>query len=172
MKNKNKIKYNNYLILLSYYKNILYDNKLMSAIISSIITNMSGIILMNISTSIYNINTYFLTNKNNGDVKVTELIRELDIYNKLRLINEFIGEIDYDSIIIDDIVKSINNCVDDIKKQLDIINYRLEYNKKIWLFTSLRTYGFDNRIKEINTLMTLLNDRFKMLVLLLSIKKN
>jgi len=62
-------------------------------------------------------------------------------------------------------IESIKLCINDITKQLKIIEQRLNYNKSIWLLSSVRSYGLENHIKELKILMNVLNYRFNMLLL-------
>jgi hypothetical protein len=47
------------------------------------------------------------------------------------------------------LIKKITMCVKDIYKQLDEINKKIIYNKKIWLFAMWRKYGFEDDEKII-----------------------
>jgi len=138
----------------------------MSFIVSTILFNMSSIFLTNITTSIYNINSYVLKDTNHNANVVSDFIREFDILHKIKTITEFIDSIQHPNHNVLEEIESIKICINDITKQLKIIEQRLEYNKSIWLLSSIRSYGFENRIKELKILMKVLNDRFNMLVLI------
>ena len=137
----------------------------MSFIVNTILFNMSSILLTNITTSIYNINNY-IKDTNQNAIVVADFIREYDIQHKIKTITEFIDSIQHPNHNVLEEIESIKICINDITKQLKIIEQRLEYNKSIWLLSSIRSYGFENRIKELKILMKVLNDRFNMLVLI------
>jgi len=138
----------------------------MSFVVSTILFNMSSIFLTNITASIYNINSYILKDTNHNASVVSDFIREYDILHKVKTITEFIDSIQSPCQNIITEIESIKICINDINKQLKIIEQRLNYNKSIWLLTSVRSYGFENRIKELKILMKVLNDRFNMLLLI------
>ena len=137
----------------------------MAFLVPALVMNMTTILLSNVTTSIYNINAYILTNKNHSSQKMATFIREYDIVHKIRTIAQFIESIHINSDMVKTQIESIHSCIDEITKQLKIIEERLAYNKSIWIMSTIRSYGFDNRIKELEILMKVLNERFNLLVI-------
>jgi len=144
----------------------------MSFILPAILMNISSIMLSNITSSIYNINSYILKDTSENAIKVADFIREFDILHKIKTITEFIDSIQSNTHVINAEIESIKICINDINVQLKIIEQRLDYNKNIWILSSIRSFGFDNRIKELTILMKVLNDRFNMLLLIYNNNNN
>jgi len=136
----------------------------MAFLVPTIIMNMTSILLSSITSSVYNINTYILTNKNKSSLKMATFIREYDVIYKIKTIAQFIETIEIKSDLINSQVISIHDCISDIVKQLKIIEDRINYNKSIWMLSIVRAYGFDNRINELEILMKILNERFNLLL--------
>ncbi len=137
----------------------------MAFLVPALMMNMTTILLSNVTSSIYNINAYIITNKNQSSLKMATFVREYDIIHKIRTIAQFIESIHINSNMVQQQIESIHQCIDEITKQLKIIEERLIYNKSIWIMTTVRSYGFDNRIKELEILMKVLSERFNLLVI-------
>jgi hypothetical protein len=65
--------------------------------------------------------------------------------------------------ILESIIPNINKCTDNIRKQLDEINKKIEYNNSLWFFSSWRKYRFgeDEKIlRDLSSKLNMLEDRF------------
>lgn len=89
-------------------------------------------------------------------------LKKLDIENDLILINTLLSEINVEknhSKSLSLCLERLKECVLEIENELKIIDYRVNYNNSLWLFKSVRTYGFENRIKALEVLKENLDNR-------------
>lgn len=109
------------------------------------------------------------------DLKIINSIHELDLNHTIKVLESLILEINKkdistykypDTLFI--CIDSIRQCFEDIRIQLDIITTRLQYNTSLYFFKTIRSYGFDNRIKQLNILKAVLDERKKLLLHIIS----
>lgn len=107
-----------------------------------------------------------------GATSAINAIRTLDLNNNIKILTLLITDITptNTSVAISNMLSSILECIQLIESQLTIIHDRISYNKTLWLFRSVRAFGFTNRIIEITALSEILNKRQQLLFNLLSIQ--
>lgn len=108
-----------------------------------------------------------------GATLAIESIKQLDLQTKIKILKAVICEIDNDkcSDSLNQSLLSLCDCIEQLDIQLNLIYNRIEYNKNIWIMKSLRSYGFENRIKEIKLLANILESRQKLLFEILLINQ-
>ncbi len=148
----------------------------MNIIISVLSANVLIGIISGITTTIngiYTINDVIKNNTSTGAKEVEQIMKEIDIEVKLKIIQLFLNELN----ITDETSYTIKYCVYEIKKiigdidtELNIIRERLKYNNKLWVGASIRSYKFHNcKIRLINHLKNL-DQRYQLLVSLLTVE--
>ena len=132
----------------------------------SIITieNLSMLIIDDIEKLI-NYTDLFIKNNNYEDNLISKLMTELDLYHKIDTFIRYIDKAQHVNEFVKNETQSVRTCLCDISKQLDIINYRLKYNKSLWItISSIRSFKFNNRINELYSLLIVLSCRMSNVV--------
>jgi len=134
-------------------------------IISGITTTINGI---------YTIKDVINTTTTIGSKEVEQIMKEIDIDVKLKIIQMFLNELK----ITDDTPNTILYCIQEIKKiinniekELNVIRERLHYNSKLWVGTSIRSYKFHNCKKRLELYFRNLDQRNQLLISILSVEK-
>jgi hypothetical protein len=96
---------------------------------------------------------------------VVKALKELDISTTVNILESLIKELNvkHESETLNICIESLKESVREIEKELLQIQERLMYNKKIWVFSSVRSYKFHNSIERLKTLKNVLNDRIQWL---------
>ena len=106
------------------------------------------------------------------DTEVYELIDSLDIRNKLDvyslLVNEFPGT---RSQSVKSSLISLQDVIVDIELQLKNIKNKIDYNKRLWLLSSMRSYSFSKDLKILEKLVAKLDSRIESLKTVTEISK-
>jgi hypothetical protein len=119
--------------------------------------NLGPIIHSKIEHIIEQINI-FIKNNNYDDSKVYNLINEQDIKKVLKNTTDYILQAQHINMFAKKEIDDIQEVISKINDQINIIEYRLKYNKSLWVLSSFRKYQFNNRINELNIqLIVLLN---------------
>jgi len=112
------------------------------------------------------------TKKNYTNNEVWEFIDGLDIRNKLDtyslLINEFPGT---RSQSVRNSLIGVQNVIVDIESQLKNIKDKIDYNKKLWVLSSMRSHSFTRDLKALEKLVNKLDNRIESLKTVTEISK-
>lgn len=124
--------------------------------------------------SIYGlIDTMTLKSTNNDKYNdITEMIDILDIRNKLNtyslLIYEFPGT---NTESIKNSLLAVKNIITELEIRIKSIKNKIDYNKSLWIFISLRSYSFNKDFKDLEKLVNKLDDRINSLKTVIEISK-
>ena len=115
----------------------------------------------------------YISSYNNIDITLLKKdLENIDLENKIIIINQFIEEIENTKNIKESIkssIKSVHDILDKINIELESIKEDIEYHQTKY-FNSWRTLCCDNKIENLKTHDSILNNRFDLLVKLLSAK--
>lgn len=115
----------------------------------------------------------YISSYNNIDITLLKKdLENIDLENKITIINQFIEEIENTKNIKESIkssIKSVHDILDKINIELESIKEDIEYHQTKY-FNSWRTLCCDNKIENLKTHDSILNNRFDLLVKLLSAK--
>jgi len=103
---------------------------------------------------------------------ISYVIKELDLIAEVSVLETLLKEIDLNKHHTETLtlcVKSLEECVLQIEKNLKIVQERSDYNNSLWILTSLRSYGFDDLISTLKLLKLNLSSRKKTLFNVLKI---
>jgi hypothetical protein len=145
----------------------------MEYFITAVTANMTiGLISGMSSTvnSIFSLSSNIAKSKSKDTNEISQLIKITNLELKIKLIKSLLNELNIDHNItnkVNIVVKSIIEAVNDINDEQIKINYRIEYNKKCWVDAS--KYGFNNCYKRLANNIKILDERYKLLIDMLSI---
>jgi hypothetical protein len=147
----------------------------MNIIISVLSANVLIGIISGITTTIngiYTINDVIKNNTATGAKEVEQIMKELDIEVKLKIIQLFLNELK----ITDETSYTIKYCIYEIKKiitsietEIKTIHERLKYNNSLWFGVTIRSYKFHNCKIRIESHLKNLEQRYHLLVSLLTV---
>lgn len=114
---------------------------------------------------------------NSSDTGVTDirrLIESHDLKNKITIMAMFIKEIELDKMKNQSIkmsIDSIHDAIKEIERELQNIQYRIDYNDNIYFgMGGFRLYRFNNSYKRLESKIKILNTRYDTLKTLFSLK--
>lgn len=148
----------------------------MNIILSVISANVIVGIISGITTTIngvYTIKDVIKSNTTTGSKEVEQIMKDIDIEVKLKIIQLFLSELKITDSTPNTIVYCMNeikNIITDIEKELNIINERLQYNRCLWIGSSIRAYKFHNCKTRLENYFKNLDQRYQLLISILSIE--
>lgn len=122
--------------------------------------------------SAYSLTTVIATRTSNGADDIKNTIKDSDIENKLKIIQHLLQEIKINQKTPNTMIECINSINDVIKEltdELQKINYRMNYNDRVWL-PSVRAYSFKNSNMRLLQHIKKLDSRYLMLLEILRIE--
>lgn len=149
----------------------------MNIILSVISANVIVGIISGITTTIngvYTIKDVIKSNTTTGSKEVEQIMKDIDIEVKLKIIQLFLSELKITDSTPNTIVYCMNeikNIIMDIEKELNIINERLRYNRCLWIGSAIRAYKFHNCKTRLENYFKNLDQRYQLLISILSIEK-
>lgn len=109
---------------------------------------------------------------NYTDSEISDVIDALDIKNKLEtyslLINEFPGT---KSQSVRNSLVSVKNVIIEIESQLKTIKNKIDYNKRLWILATIRSYSVSKDLKFLEKLVKKLDSRIESLKTVTEISK-
>jgi len=93
---------------------------------------------------------------------VSKYMREADIECQVQLLESVVSAIDVNRHHTEPLslcIKDLRSCLDQIEKILREFQTRIDFNRSIWLFSSLRSYGFSDLHDELKLHTRHLADR-------------
>lgn len=115
----------------------------------------------------------YISSYNNVDITLLKKdLENIDLESKIIIINQFIEEIENTKNIKESIrssIKSVHDILDKINIELESIKEDIEHHQTKY-FNSWRTLCCDNKIENLKIHNSILNNRFDLLVKLLSAK--
>lgn len=148
----------------------------MNIILSVISANVIVGIISGITTTIngvYTIKDVIKSNTTTGSKEVEQIMKDIDIEVKLKIIQLFLSELKITDSTPNTIVYCMNeikNIITDIEKELNIINERLQYNRCLWIGSAIRAYKFHNCKTRLENYFKNLDQRYQLLISILSIE--
>lgn len=146
---------------------------MMNIIIGTIGANLTlGVItgLTTTITSLYTLSKALYKNSSNDKIDdIIDIITKSDIENDINIVKNLIETTEKHNDIIDLCIKNLNDVMNQIKDELDKINYRVKYNEKLWIKTSITKYDFTNCKKRLLSYIEVFNHRYKKLLEILSV---
>lgn len=142
-------------------------------VITSVGINLVATCISSLTSSANGI--YTLVNNMSSSVSIpdiTQFLNETDIVEKIKTLECLLNEIDNTKNPTKTLISSINSlgeCVKEVEIKLKQVKSRMEYNKSLWLFSSLRSYGFSDIVKSLKILNNTLDQRQKNLFEILKI---
>lgn len=97
---------------------------------------------------------------------ISHVLRELDLETDVLILESLLKEIDVDKHHTETLslcLKSLEECVLKIETALKTVHERISYNNSIWLFSTMRSYSFDDLADSLKILKLNLNNRKKTL---------
>ena len=97
---------------------------------------------------------------------ISYVIKELDLATEVSVLETLLSEIDLEkhhTETLNKCVKSLEECVLQIEANLKTVQERSDYNNSLWIFTSMRSYGFDDLVSALRLLKCNLSSRKKTL---------
>ena len=149
----------------------------MNIILSVISANVIVGIISGITTTIngvYTIKDVINSNTSTGSKEVEQIMKDIDIEVKLKIIQLFLSELKITDNTPNTIIYCMNeikNIITNIEKELNIINERLRYNQCLWIGSSIRAYKFHNCKIRLENYFKNLDQRYQLLISILSIEK-
>lgn len=103
-----------------------------------------------------------------GDADITTILKQLDLEVSVKILETLIKDLAfeiriYHSQTLSLCVQELKNCVEQIESELKTIKNRLDYNNSLWVFKSMRSYGFIDSIKNITIFKSNLENRKRLL---------
>ena len=123
-------------------------------------------------TSAYSLTSIIANTTANGIDDIKKTIIDNDIENKLKIIQHLLQEIKINQKTPNTMIECINSIKDVIKElvdELQKINYRMNYNNRVWL-PSMRAYSFKNSNTRLLQHIKKLDSRYIMLLEILRIE--
>ena len=150
----------------------------MNFIIGAVGTNLtigalSG--LASTTNGIYTMLANIVKSTADGADDVRQVVTDMDLEVKIKTVELLLGEIqitDNSPNAIKYCVKAIKDAINDISNELNTINYRMQYNNRIWIGTTIRCYKFHNCHARLRAKLKIMESRYHTLLGLLSIDKN
>lgn len=103
---------------------------------------------------------------------IVELLDALDIRTKLdtysQLVCEFPGT---NSQSVKSSLWAVKNVIFEIESKIKSIKYKVDYNKSLWLFPSFRSHSFSKDLKDLEKLVSKLDNRIESLKTVTEISK-
>ena len=114
------------------------------------------------STSAYTLWTALSSHTGPNKKSIEKKLRELDIMNDVKIIDEILKEIPIDKLYCDSIRKSVESIVD-IRNKIDVdlneIYHKLAYNESMWFFTSWRSYDCSRHLTNLERNKKIMDSR-------------
>jgi hypothetical protein len=119
------------------------------------------------STSAKNISALmgFIQSESNED-KLVMLLKNTDVELTVKILECIISEINVNKKTPNSVInclKGLHDILNKIENELHIIKLRIEYNKSLYVFKSLRSYNFSSNINKIKNCLSILDNRKKLL---------
>jgi hypothetical protein len=93
---------------------------------------------------------------------ISDFLSESDIQNSIKTLEMLVREIDLKNNPTRTLTASLASlveCMTEIEKNFGEVKKRMEYNKSLWVFVSLRSYGFTDIVKKLKSLKITLDNR-------------
>ena len=97
---------------------------------------------------------------------LTQFLRKTDIEVTIKILECIVSELRVNNetpVSVINSLKSLHESLVCIENELQDIKRRLQYNKSLYVFKSLRSYGFKSKMKILNDNLEILNNRKKLL---------
>jgi hypothetical protein len=150
----------------------------MNFIIPALSANLTLSLISTITSttnSVYTLSKNVSNTKVKGPEQINLLIEKRDLAVNLDLIKTQLQEIKVDDKTpktLIKIMKYLSNVIDNIDDELKKINYRIEYNNKLYFANMFREYKFDNCYKRLETNIDILEMRYQKLLNILNVIKS
>jgi len=121
--------------------------------------------------NIYDVATYIGGISKSASDDIKRKIDELDLINTLRLIDSFINTIDQSKVnqIITNCLNSLHHTINLIASEMKILRYEIKYNSSLYFGYSWRAYDCMPRVKKLESMKKILNERLDILVKLIPV---
>lgn len=101
-----------------------------------------------------------------GSRQIEQMIKNTDIHTIIKTLELFISDIDtyyLSNRVILHCLEQIGDIICTIQKELERVETKLQYNKKLYLFSYMRSYTFFSSIERLNNYINILHIRKKLL---------
>ncbi|NBX75171.1 MAG: hypothetical protein EBQ92_01290 [Proteobacteria bacterium] len=136
---------------------------LIAGTIGSIGLNVVAQCITSLTASANGIYTLVGNITNNGSVPdIANFFEESDIKGDIQVLEFLIKEINPNNNPTKTLAKSLHllkECVSEIEEKLKEVKRRVDYNNSLWFFTSIRSYGFTDMVRNLKSLKQKLNGR-------------
>lgn len=149
---------------------------MMNILIAGIGTNITlGLITatMTATNTLYTLCNNISTTTDTSENEIKQIIKQRDLDVRIKMMQFLLCEININKEIpytLSYCINSIKSSIKDITNELEKINYRIQYNKNLWVGSSVRAYGFKNCKLRLKAYIDILETRYKMLISILSIE--
>ena len=96
------------------------------------------------------------------NAKIITTILDLDIANSVKVLEQLLNELEIteeSSNTLHICIKSLHDVIKQIEHEFSEIQNKLEYNRSLYVFKNLRSCKFNNTIKRLTTLKSILDNR-------------
>jgi len=149
----------------------------MNFIVGAIGANLTlGLVsgISSLASNLYNLSSA-ITTITNGYDDIKQIIRETDLEIRIKTIQFIICEIKTTKDTPHTLyfcIQEIKNAIKDIGKELEQIQYRINYNNSLLVGATFRKYKFHNNKSRLVSLIKTLDNRYNMLLEILKIENN
>ena len=149
----------------------------MNFIVGAIGANLTlGLVsgISSLASNLYNLSSA-ITTITNGYDDIKQIIRETDLEIRIKTIQFIICEIKTTKDTphtLNFCIQEIKNAIKDIGKELEQIQYRINYNNSLLVGATFRKYKFHNNKSRLVSLIKTLDNRYNMLLEILKIENN
>ena len=123
-------------------------------------------ILSGLSSSAHGIYGLLYYIQNESKTKIGKELEDTDVKTTIKILENFISELDVNENTPETIIfciKKVHNTLINIENNLKLIYEKIKYNNSLWVLSSMRSYNFNDNIKNIKKELIKLENRRKLL---------